>query len=72
VDGELGSIDSKLAIKFAVSSLLILLVWVLMLSFSGMRRIDIENDRELLKDAGIGEARCDPDEAENMAKLSSE
>jgi hypothetical protein len=43
-----------------------------MSSFSGMPRIDIEIDRELLKDAGTDEARCDPDEAENMAKLSSE
>jgi len=67
VDGVLESIDSKLALKFAAS-------WVLifMLSFSGMPRIDIEIDRELLKDAGIDEARCDSEEAENMAKLSSE
>lgn len=47
-------------------------MWVLRLSFSGMPRIDIENDRELLKDAGIDEARWDSEEAENMAKLSSE
>ena len=72
MDGVLEAMDSKLVVKFAASSMLKSLVWVPMSSFSGMPRIEIDIDLELLKDAGIDEARCDPEEAENMAKLSSE